>query len=198
MANPFRASDFDNSRPPQVPPREPRGDSFSNFATLRRLIALVLIGILVYGIYFWFFRRIVVGPDEVLVLLRKDGGKSLPDDQIVIPRPPKSDSPDYAKWKERYGDCNGIVEQVYQAGVYFGFSPWDYEREVVDIRHPVVPSDKVGIVIKKFGEPLPANQVLADASRNQRGPLPIVLKPGRYPEYANPHAYEVKLIDPIV
>jgi regulator of protease activity HflC (stomatin/prohibitin superfamily) len=28
--------------------------------------------------------------------------------------------------------------------------------------------------------------------------LPVVLKPGRYPQYANRHAYEIKLIDPVV
>lgn len=187
-------SDFDADRSPPVSNRF----RSSNVGRIGALIALVLIGAFVYGAYLWMFRRIVVGPDEVLVLLRKDGGKSLPGDQVIIPRPPKSDSPDYAKWKETYGDCNGIVEQVYLPGTYFGFSPWDYEREVIDIRRATVPTDKVGIVIKKFGQPLDPGQVLADPARDQRGPLPTVLKPGRYPEYANYYAYEVKLIDPIV
>ena len=189
-----RPSDFDGVRPASDSER-PR---FNNFATIRTLVALLLIGAFVYGAYFWMFRRIVVGSDEVLVLLRKDGGRSLPGDQVIIPHPPKSDSPDYAKWKETFGDCNGIIEQVYQAGTYFGFSPWDYERDVIKINHAVVPTDKVGIVIRKFGTPLDNGQVLADPTRGQRGPLPVVLKPGRYVEYANPHAYEIKLIDPIV
>ncbi|MBC8106698.1 MAG: hypothetical protein H7Z14_08930 [Anaerolineae bacterium] len=198
MANPFRASDFDNSRPPPIPPRGSRGFSPANFASVRGIVALVLIGAIVYGGYFWFVRRIVVGPDEVLVLLRKDASKSLPGNKIIVPRPPPSDSAKHDEWKKEYGDCNGIIEQVYLPGTYFGFSPWDYEREVINISHATVPTDKVGIVIKRFGEDLNNGQVLADPSQDQRGPLPLVLKPGRYPEYANYHAYEVKLIDPIV
>ena len=33
--------------------------------------------------------------------------------------------------------------------------------------------------------------------RGQRGPLPNVFQPARYNEYSNPHAYELKLVDPI-
>ena len=40
-------------------------------------------------------------------------------------------------------------------------------------------------------------QILADPDRDQRGPLPIILRPGRYNEYANPYAYEIKQVDPI-
>src|SRR5688572_3864756 len=123
-----RPYDFDDERSPSSPRFSPK-----HFGLLRPLLALVLICAIVYGGYFWFVRRIVVGPDEVLVLLRKDAGKSLPGDQVIIPRPPKSDSPDFAAWDEKYGDCNGIVEQVYQAGTYFGFSPWDYERDVIKL-----------------------------------------------------------------
>lgn len=164
----------------------------------RALLGLVLTCAILYGGYFWFVRRIVVESDEVLVLMRKDAGKTLPGDQVIIPRPPKPDAPEHAKWHETYGDCNGIVEQVYQAGTYFAFSPWDYERDVIKLRHAIVPSDKVGVVIKKFGTPLDPGQVLADPARDQRGPLPLVLKPGQYVEYANPYAYEIKFVDPIV
>src|SRR5207248_7353770 len=40
-------------------------------------------------------------------------------------------------------------------------------------------------------------QVLADPARDQRGPLPTVLRPGRYNEYANPYAYEIKQVPPL-
>src|SRR5205814_1298511 len=46
-------------------------------------------------------------------------------------------------------------------------------------------------------QPLPHGQILADPARDERGPLPMILRPGRYNEYANPYAYEVKQIDPI-
>ena len=163
-------------------------------------IAVVVGGLLfAYLVYFWFFVRVVVGPGEVLVLIKKDGSKSLPGDQIVIPRAPdKTKDPNgYAAWEKQYGDCNGILEQVYLPGTYFSFSPFDYERDVTPMVQ--VEPGKLGVVIRKFGEPLPPGQVLADASKNQRGPLPGVLSPGaRHPEYSNPYAYEVKYVDPAI
>src|SRR5206468_3588329 len=108
-----------------------------------------------------------------------------------------TDAAAYADWEKQYGDCNGIFEQVYPTGVYFAFSPWDYERMVIDMAGADVPSDKIGIVVKKFGSKLDPNQVLADPKRDQRGPLAGTLPPGKYYQYANPYAYEIKLVDPI-
>jgi len=183
-------------------PLSPQGRSFSRTS----ILVLLALGIgLVYLFYFWTIRRVVVGPSEVLVLLKKNGSKSLPDDQIVVPRPPdrEKDADAYAKWEEQYGDCNGILEQVYPPGTYFNFSPFDYERTVIDLdeeakdsKGPAIPANKVGIVICKFGTKLKPPQVVADGA-GQRGPLPGVLWPGKYYEYANPAAYEVKWVDPI-
>ena len=174
-------------RPPQLP-----GRSVGLWGMLAFLVAFALVASL---LYFWFLVRTVVGSGEVLVLLKKDGSASLPGDQTVIPAPPdEKAAPDkYAEWEKRYGDANGIMEQVYKSGTYFAFGPFDYEREVVKIVE--VPAAKVGIVIRKFGEKLPPGQVLAQ--EGQRGPLPTLLQPGRYPEYSNPYAYEVKLVDPV-
>lgn len=180
----------DREGPPPVPVKSsgpPRGPS---------IVALILAAAMIYGGYFWFVRRYVVDSGEVLVLLRKDGSMSLPGNQVVIPRPPIDKTSDaYRQWEQTYGDCNGILEQVYTEGVYFGFSPFDYERQ--HNKAVVVPNGKVGIVVRRFGDALPEGQVLADPTLNQRGPLPVVLQPGRYNEYSNPHAYEVKIIDPV-
>ncbi|HVT90769.1 MAG TPA: SPFH domain-containing protein [Tepidisphaeraceae bacterium] len=160
------------------------------------MIAAAILAIaIIYGGYFWFVRRISVGAGQVMVLLKKNGSRSLPDDQIIIPRPPDEKDPAYQTWLATYGDCNGILEQVYPEGTYFGFSPFDYEREIVAA--VVVDSKKVGIVIKRFGQKLDDGQVLADPARDQRGPLPVVLRPARYNEYSNPYAYEVKQVDPV-
>lgn len=155
-----------------------------------------LIGIL-YGGYFWMVRRVVVGSGQVLVLVKKNGSHTLSGDQVVIPRPPTDDvnSAEYKAWQKEYGDCNGIIEQVYAEGTYFGFSPWDYERSVVPAA--AVASGKTGVVIRKFGGPLDPGQVVADPARAQRGPLPGILSPGRYNEYSNPYAYDVLQVDPI-
>jgi hypothetical protein len=156
------------------------------------LILAALAALVLYLGYFWLIRRVVVGPGQVLVLLKKDGSRTLPNHQIVVPRAPDraTDSAGYATWEKTYGDCNGIMEQVYPEGTYFKFSPFDYEREIVDVsRGAIVPPDKVGIVVKKFGASLDPGQVMADPARDQRGPLPMILRPGRYNEYANPYAY---------
>ncbi len=179
--------------PPRIPRQRP--------GMVRMISTAALALVFIYGGYFWLIRRVVVGPNEVLVLLKKDGSRSLMGDQIVIPRAPDpaKDRAAYDNWKKSYGDCNGIVEEVYPAGTYFKFSPFDYERFVIDMtKTAIVPNEKVGIVIKKFGQKLDDGQILADPARDQRGPLPIILRPGRYNEYANPYAYEIKQIDPVV
>jgi regulator of protease activity HflC (stomatin/prohibitin superfamily) len=175
---------------------------------IQKILSVILVLAIGYGLFVWEVYRVVVQPNQVLVLLKKNGSKSLPGDNLIIPRPPDPSDPQYAAkfktWNDQYGDCNGILEQVYPEGTYFSFSPFDYEREVISIdQTAIIPAGKVGIVIKKFGQKLDADkdgrvtQILADPTRDQRGPLPIILRPGRYNEYANPYAYEIKQVDPI-
>lgn len=172
-----------------APFRAPRG-------IVPTAIAAVLVAAFLYGGYFWFIRRIVVPPGNVLVLLKKNGSRSLQGDQVIVPKAPDAkDQAAYAEWEKVYGDCNGILEQVYPEGTYFGFSPFDYERGIY--KAVVIDSRKVGIVVKKFGQKLDDGQVLADPARDQCGPLPVVLRPARYNEYSNPYAYEVKQVDPV-
>ncbi len=187
------------------PPRPPGADGrasggFRPFG-LKAIILLILAMGVVYLLYYWSVRRVVVGPDEVLVLMKKDGHRSLGGDQIIIPRPPDRDKDPaaYDAWEKEYGDCNGILEQVYLPGTYFQFSPFDYEREVIglDKSNAAIPANKLGVVIRKFGAKLDEGQILADESRGQRGPLPRKFSPGKYYEFANPFAYEVKWVDPI-
>src|SRR5262245_16097379 len=123
-----------------------------------KLCVVLFAIVFLYGGYFWFVRRVVVSSDEVMILLKKDGSRSLPEGEFVIPAAPdqKTNPSGYAAWEKQYGDCNGVMEQVYLPGVYFGFSPWDYERDVLKLSDVSanVPANKVGIVIKKFGSAL--------------------------------------------
>lgn len=180
--------DFRGRGKPPTPPQR---------ALVPTLVGLVLSLLIIYMGYFWFIKRIVVNSGQVLIVLKKHGTRSLPDDQIVIPKAPdRNTNPDaYAAWDRQYGECNGILEEVFTEGTYFNFSPFDYEREVRDA--VIVPGNKVGVVIKKFGDKLDEGQVLADPAKGQRGPLPILLRPGRHNEYSNPYAYEVRPFDPI-
>src|SRR4051812_41490473 len=120
-----KSGEGDASNPSQPsPPRIPRGPG-----KVQTLITLGLALVIIYGGYFWLIRRVSVGSNEVLVLLKKDGWRSLPADEIIIPRMPdrEKDPQRYQQWSERYEGCNGIVEEVYRPGVYFKFSPFDYE-----------------------------------------------------------------------
>src|SRR5438477_4600412 len=87
----------------EPPPRIPRF-SYQRPGPIRSLIAIILALAIVYTGYFWFVRRVVVGPNEVLVLMKKDGTRSLPADQIIIPRAPdgNKDPQAYATWKQNY------------------------------------------------------------------------------------------------
>ena len=166
-----------------------------------RLVAVVVMLVVAYIGYVVGVKRISVDQGHVLVLMKKNGSKSLSGDQVIVPAPPKAGTAEYSQWEKEYGDCNGILEQVYPEGTYFQFSPLDYERTVVPVSGEAgaeIPTNKVGIVVKKFGKALDTGQVLADMTRDQRGPLPIVLPPGRYNQYANPYAYEIKHVDPLV
>jgi regulator of protease activity HflC (stomatin/prohibitin superfamily) len=158
----------------------------------RDLFMLVLVAAVLYAGYFWIERRYVVDADEVLVLLKKNGDRGLPGDQVVIPDP-ASFPGGRAAWDEQYDDVNGILEKVYLTGTYFGFSPFDYERRSFPMAE--VPPGKVGIIVRKFGAPLAPGEVLAGPGK--RGPLPGFRQPGKYPEYSNPYAYELKLVDPV-
>lgn len=159
------------------------------------LAVLAMAGAAVYGAYVLLIKCVVVPQGQVLVLLKKNGGMTLPEDQVIIPLAPKEGA-GLTEWEKKYGDANGILEGVYQEGTYFNFSPFDFEREL----HPLVtvPQNKVGLVVKKFGAPLAEGQVLADPAKGQRGPLGEVLQPGVYAQYSNPYAYEVILVDPVV
>src|SRR6478672_3517232 len=120
----------------------------------RRLMGVALAAVVIYGLYFWEVRRVVVPADHVLVLMKKNGSKSLAEGQLIIPRAPDQakDPARYAAWEKEFGDCNGICEQVAIEGTYFGYSPFDYERWVLPVSktNALVPNKKVGVVVKKF------------------------------------------------
>ncbi|HEY7493998.1 MAG TPA: hypothetical protein VIH59_23210 [Candidatus Tectomicrobia bacterium] len=52
------------------------------------LVSLALVLAILYGGYVWFIRRVVVGADKVLVVLKNDGSRRLEGEQIIMPRPP--------------------------------------------------------------------------------------------------------------
>src|SRR4051794_15175522 len=103
----------DRPRPgPAAPWRGPRMPTFRP-DMIRTIVVLIVAVAFIYGAYFWFIRRVVVGPNQVLVLLKKNGTRSLSGDQIIVPRAPdrEKDRAAYDAWAKRYADCNGIMEE---------------------------------------------------------------------------------------
>jgi hypothetical protein len=193
-------SDGDHSHSTVRPRLPDPGDATSGrwSAIVRSVMGKVIppvLGLVVISLaYFWCFQRVVVGPDDVMVLIKKNGSKALPGDQIIVPTPPdrEKDPAGYEKWEHQYGDCNGVLEQVMRPGTYFQFSPFDYERQIIKLAdtNAAIPPDKVGVVVRKFKDKL------NDRLEGPRNPMPKVLTPAVYYEYANPFAYEVKWVDP--
>ncbi|WP_406695157.1 SPFH domain-containing protein [Singulisphaera sp. Ch08] len=82
----------------------------------------------------------------------------------------------------------GVLESMPGPGRHF-YSPLEYEQKLVpDL---IIPPGKLGVVLAKFGKPLPAGTYLTDAL-GYRGIRRRVLTPGRY--RMNEYAYDVKLI----
>lgn len=143
--------------------------------------------LLVIGVcYWWFVQRVDVGPGEVLVLIHKTG-EPLPDEatgQVVL----------YPELLKKLGEepgstrFKGIRYEVLGEGRYF-YDPFFWRRET----HPaqVVAPDEVGILVRKYGKPLPAGKVVA-TEPDERGPLAEVLPKGRH--NINPLAYDVKRV----
>ncbi|MFO0974623.1 MAG: SPFH domain-containing protein [Phycisphaerae bacterium] len=159
---------------------------------LNWLLLVVLAG-LVYGGWWWFVERVEVGPNALLVLVNKTG-RELPDsagDQVVLyPELVKALAAKDGRsndWVREH--TKGIRYEVLREGRYF-FSPIDFERIV--IRATIIPENKFGVLIRRYGRPLPAGHTVAVAP-DERGPVSGTLPPGRHD--VNTLAYDVQLFD---
>ena len=163
------------------------------------LIAIVPVLLILVFAYYWYVQRVEVDAGEVLVLMRKVGeplpsfgreGEPLPDtvrtQAVLYPKllEDLDELPDSTRFK-------GIMYEVLPEGRYF-YDPFLWERKTVPAI--VIGQDEVGILVRKFGTPLPPGKIVATTD-TERGPLADVLMPGRY--NVNPFAYEVKRVKPV-
>lgn len=161
------------------------------------IVRLVLVAlVLAYPFYWWFVKRVEVGPNELLVLINKTG-RSLPGehaDQVVLyPDLIKSLAAQDGVAEERVaGRYKGIRFDVLTEGRHF-YSPIWYERQIVPAT--LVPEGKFGVLIRNFGRPLPPGQTVA-VRADERGPVSGTLPPGRH--NINPYCFDVQLFDKIV
>ncbi|MHC4879786.1 MAG: SPFH domain-containing protein [Planctomycetota bacterium] len=172
-----------------VMPNRPRrrrrpGSGRSAGLTFAGIVGLVILGMVVYHNC-----RIDVGTGQMAVLTRKTGQDIANGDEIAPSLKHKG------------------IQQVYLTeGRYFTnpwddgppfFNPYHWDWEVVD--QLTIPPDKMAVLISQAGDDLPYGEFLGKADENRapinKGIVPEVLRPGRYP--VHPYLFEVELHDPV-
>ena len=166
-------------------------------AFLAACVLLLLVGIA--GVY-WFVIRVEVQSGEILVLVNKTG-KTIPgeidaiySDQVVLyPELVKAIAQQTGESEDEVlNGYKGIRYDVKTEGRYF-YNPFFYKRIVR--KATVVPQNQIGVLIRKFGKPLPFPKTVA-TQPDERGPVEEILRPARY--NINPFAYDVQLFDALV
>lgn len=135
------------------------------------------------------FDTLDVPPGRVAILLRRVGVEP-PPGTIIAPRTPPGQPP-----------YRGIVEDVLPPGRHDAINRRDYDWQTVPLT--VVPTSKVGVLVRLFGEDLPPGRTLADedpadaaAGIVRKGILREPLAAGSHA--INLRAYRVLLFDPVV
>ena len=158
------------------------------------ITAVVTLAVLIFVVV-WFVVRVPVGDNEILVLVNKTG-KTLPPeladefgDQVVLyPELVQAIVAETGESEEEVRNgYKGIRYEVYTAGNHF-FNPYSYKR--IKMNATFIANGKIGVLIRKFGKPLPFPKTVA-TEPDERGPVAEILRPGtRY--NINLLAYEVQ------
>jgi len=171
---------------PSIPPW--RGGWLSRLIGLAVLASAVLAGV------YWFVIRVEINANEILVLVNKTG-KVIPadlqhefGDQVVL-------YPELAQAiAARTGETaeyvrnhyKGIRYEVQTEGRYF---PNPYSLKTMRMRATLIGQNEIGVLIRKFGKPLPFPKTVA-TEPDERGPVDEILRPGRH--NVNLLAYDVQ------
>lgn len=159
-------------------------------AALGSVICLFLL----VGAVFWFIIRVEVNANEILVLVNKTG-KTLPkelgdqfgDQVILYPKLVETIAATTGETSQQVGEgYKGIRYSVLSEGRYF---PNPYFHKAVKLPATIIRQDEMGVLIRKFGKPLPFPKTVA-TEEDERGPVAEILRPGRY--NVNLLAYEVQ------
>jgi regulator of protease activity HflC (stomatin/prohibitin superfamily) len=126
------------------------------------LIGAIAVAISIVGVpfFYWTMCRFNVPTGYIAVLTRKTG-KDIPNDAEMAP-----DS-----------SYKGLQKEVLAEGRHFR-NPWVWDWEVVP--QIEIPQGKIGVRIRMFGDDPPGNEVIA-WKETEKGIVPDVLRPGRYP-----------------
>lgn len=136
---------------------------------------LIAVGVLLFAgvVFVWFFCRIEVDKGEFCPLLKKTG-REMQNDQELAPTV----------------EYKGPQFEILREGRHFR-NPytWWWPRPM---EATVIPQLKVGVLVRRYGEPLDLGQVVVE-NEKQKGILAKPLKPGRH--YVNLWAYDVETHD---
>lgn len=161
---------------------------------IARLVGLALLLSVLAGAVEWFVIRVEVDAGELLVLINKTGA-TIPDeledaygDQVVLyPELVKAIAAKTGMTEERVrSGYKGIQFEVLSEGRYFP-NPYFYKSE--NFPATSIGQGEMGVLVRKFGQPLPFPKTVATAP-DERGPVAEILLPGRH--NINLLAYEVQ------
>lgn len=175
----------------------------------KRIAVIVALGVALLVAYLftlWFVIRVEVNADDVLVLVRKTGrtipaelGEEFEDQTVLYPelldklavhegREVPTDKEALAALREKMTNrYKGVILEPLKEGRYYP-NPYTYKR-LRKQKVTVIEQNEVGVLIRKFGRPLPFPKTVA-TEPDERGPVDKVLGPGRH--YINLLAYEVQ------
>ncbi len=153
-------------------------DNFFEEGNLKRtlgsgLAAIAALAVFGLGLLWMCYSQFVVNvPAYHMGVLVKITGKDLSNTDIVAPDT----------------GHKGVQKEVLDVGRYFfQYNPYDWAWEIKP--QTQIPEGKIGVQIRLFGDDLPYGEFLA-YKVNQKGIVPGVLLPGRYP--INPYLYQVE------
>jgi hypothetical protein len=142
----------------------PREDNDWNSRALGGLflIGAIAVAASIIGVplFYWTMCRFNVPTGHIAVLTRKTG-KDIPNEEELAPD---------ATYK-------GLQKEVLAEGRHFR-NPWSWDWDVVP--QVEIPQGKLGVRIRLYGDDPPNNEVIA-WKENEKGIVPDVLRPGRYP-----------------
>ena len=137
------------------------------------LVALLVLVVAAAG-FVWFGCRIEVGPGKLCPLIRKTG-KNITNDKVLAPT----------------AEFKGPQYEILKEGRHFR-NPYTWWWPRRPLEATLIPNGRVGILVRKHGDPLPSGEVIATKS-DQKGIVREPLKPGRH--YVNTWAYDIELVD---
>ena len=163
--------DFDSNE--GVPMERPPGGSSGAFARYAlSAVAVCLLVPIVGFAWVWGWWRIPVDKGQFVALMKKTGPNITNETILATP------------------EFKGSQFEILREGRHFKNPYYWWSTRATEAT--VISSGQVGIVVRKYGKPLPAGMVIA-GEEDQKGILAEALMPGRH--YINTWAFDVKIID---